>query len=370
MRMLQSILLATDFRPAAEAAADTAARLATAFGSRVIPLYAVEPMPTLPITVDEHRAQAHRMLAELIGRLSARDVAVGEPLTPVGPTALTVIQTAQELDVDLIVLGTGNAGWSERAAVGPTTEAILAQAPQPVLAVRAGGRPVTFRKVLCPVDHSTVARRGLLNAARLARAFGGELVVLSVVPAVSWLHAAAETGRLTRAQQEHAARWREEFASFLENVSLADVHWTPEVREGAADEQIAEAARAHGADVIVMGATGRTGLARALLGGTTRRLLRRLSCSLLTVKQEDLTEELFQGDLAVISELMAEGRELMRPGCHLTAAAKFRQVLGLDPFHPGALEGAAAACEQASLADDARRYRDRLGRLRPPAAPA
>ena len=40
-----------------------------------------------------------------------------------------------------------------------------------------------------------------------------------------------------------------------------------------------------------MGATGRTGLAQILLGSTTRRLLRQLPCSLLTVKQEDVLDE-------------------------------------------------------------------------------
>ncbi len=58
----------------------------------------------------------------------------------------------------------------------------------------------------------------------------------------------------------------------------------------------------------MMGATGRTGLLQVLVGSTTRRLLRALSCSLLKVKQEDVVEELFEADLRKIVSLMSEGR--------------------------------------------------------------
>jgi nucleotide-binding universal stress UspA family protein len=45
---LQSILLATDFRPASQGAARVATRLAAAFGSRVSLLHVLEPVPWWP----------------------------------------------------------------------------------------------------------------------------------------------------------------------------------------------------------------------------------------------------------------------------------------------------------------------------------
>ena len=66
---------------------------------------------------------------------------------------------------------------------------------------------------------------------------------------------------------------------------------TKEVRHGLAHQQIILAAQEHQADLIVMGATGRTGLARVLIGSTTRRVLEHLPCSLLTVKQDEVMEE-------------------------------------------------------------------------------
>jgi transposase len=44
-------------------------------------------------------------------------------------------------------------------------------------------------------------------------------------------------------------------------------------------------------DRVGMGATGRSGLLRLLMGSVTRRVLQHLPCSLLTVKDEDLVED-------------------------------------------------------------------------------
>lgn len=50
MRMLQSLLFATDFHPATENAARVAAYLAGAFGTRVSVIHVVEP--SLPLSLN------------------------------------------------------------------------------------------------------------------------------------------------------------------------------------------------------------------------------------------------------------------------------------------------------------------------------
>ena len=82
-------------------------------------------------------------------------------------------------------------------------------------------------------------------------------------------------------------------------------------------------------------------------------MLQQLPCSLLAVKQEDVVEELFQGDLDTINRLMAEGRGLLTGGSYDTAKAKFRQVLARNPFHVGAVEGLAEAHEQLGNREEA-----------------
>ena len=187
-------------------------------------------------------------------------------------------------------------------SVGSVAESVIQYARQPVLAIRPGADPIRFAKILCPVDHSSVSKEGLQTAIRLARAFGGAIVVLSVVPPLRWLDKAAIVPPLQwmvsedasktqdRARVDHDSQWRAEFVEFLEGVEFGEVPWTKELRQGEPRTEIVAAARAHHADVIVMGATGRSGVRRLLLGSVTRHVLRQLPCALLAVKNQSDTQ--------------------------------------------------------------------------------
>jgi hypothetical protein len=113
-----------------------------------------------------------------------------------------------------------------------------------------------------------------------------------------------------------------------------------------------------------MGATGRTGVARMLIGSVTRRICQCLPCSLLTVKGSDVVEELSEGDVRAMNLFMAEGREMLAAGCLAQAAGKFRQVLVQNPFHLKALEGLAQAYQRLERPEEAIHYQKRANMLR------
>jgi len=286
MRVLKSILLATDFQPASQDATNVAVELATAFGSHITLLHVIEPVPNWPLPLNEDGKQAP--LQKVSAALVEQKVQVAESSIVVGPPANTILNKAQEINADLILIGAGNRTGQFRFSGGPTAQTVIEQASQPVLAVRPGHPPVKFQKILCPVDQSSTSAQGLRNAIRLAHVFGGELVILTVVPEVNWLTAAVETRQFADARTEYELKWRDEFDQFLATIPTQDVKSQTEIRYGAPDEQIIATAEKHQADVMIMGATGRTGLVRVLLGSTTRRVLERLPCSLLTVKDEDI----------------------------------------------------------------------------------
>ncbi|HJZ55411.1 MAG TPA: universal stress protein [Gemmataceae bacterium] len=355
--MLRSILLATDYRLSSQGAAEATVRLATTFGSRVTALHVREEFLTWPVSPFENQDR-------LTEQLVAQKVNLNEFLLHAGPPADTVVRKAQELEVDLLVIGAGEKVRDGQLVVGPVAESILERAAPPVLALNPHGPRLAFQSILCPVDHSRVSRRALEDGIQLARALGGRLIVLSVIPDVSWLTAAAETGQLSAAKLEHEGKWVKEFDEFLATVSFDGVEWERDLRHGIPHEQITAAAQERGADLLVMGATGRTGLVRVLLGSVTRRVLRQLPCSLLLVKDQAVFEEQFLLDLDAIDRLATEGRDKLLGGEPAEAAGKFRQAVALDPYHAAALDGLATACEQLGQADAARRYRSRAERLR------
>jgi nucleotide-binding universal stress UspA family protein len=348
MHSIQSILLATDFRPASLDAADVAVELAAAFGARLTLFHVFQPFGLTKEVREEERAVADWQMQELAQQLTRKYAAVSETLVTPGHPVDRIVRKAQEMEADLVLIGAGKWTRQEREpfSPGPVAEAVLQHARQPVLVVRPGAPAVRFRKILCPVDQSPASARALQTAVTLARAFDGALHVVTVVPGVSWLAAASETGRFAGALAEHKRHWKQEFEQFLARTEFAGVPWRREIRHGVPHEEIAASAREHWADLIVMGSTGRTGLARLLLGSVARRLLQELPCSVLSVKEEEPLEPEFDEDLAHIHRLLAQGRELFAAGDYGPALLKFRQVLGYNPFHAGALEAQAEAYER------------------------
>ena len=100
----------------------------------------------------------------------------------------------------------------------------------------------------------------------------------------------------------------------MHDVDFGQVRWSRTLRKGMAAKEIIAAAEENRSDVIVMGSTGRSGLARMLMVSVTRRVLQQLPCSLLTLKQDDIVEQILDEDLRHIRLLMAEGRAVFEHG--------------------------------------------------------
>lgn len=132
-----------------------------------------------------------------------------------------------------------------------------------------------FRKVLLPTDGSDTSIAAADRAAALARLCGAPLHVVFVQEPYPFagIGSASSAGL-----QEYEAAARsaaaQAFARIAAVASAADVSVTSEVSEAAEPAQaIVDAASASGADVIVMGSHGRTGLARLLLGSVAHKVL-------------------------------------------------------------------------------------------------
>lgn len=361
MRTLQTILFAVECDHVNDDAVDVVVRLATVFGSQVSLVHVVEEThAALEIYCIQN---AEEYLDELSKRLATGNVAVARTVVRSGSPAHTIINLAQEYDVDLIVVGASGRSNADANSTGAIAEAVIAHASQPVLAVRSGDPRTSFKRILCPVDQSRTSLRGLQQAVQLARAIGSEIVILTVVPEVSWLTAVVATGALAEARAEYAAEWGEEFRRFVEKTDLAGVTWQTEVRHGVPHEQICRAAKEHASDLIVMGATGRTGLVQVLLGGTTRRIIRYLPCSLLAVKRDKRLEELLEFDRIAVLQHLKEARSLSDAGTILPAITMYRHVLKCDPFHAQAIRELILLLEKIGDTDEAARYLRRLSIL-------
>jgi universal stress protein A len=126
MSPVRQILFATDFSAASEAAAETALEFARRFGASLHILHVMLPGA-------EPRTPA--LLTKL-----ADEFKKSVPVTTAvesGNPATQIVQYAERMSIDLIVIGTHGRTGMTRALVGSVAERVVRLAPCPVLTVAA-----------------------------------------------------------------------------------------------------------------------------------------------------------------------------------------------------------------------------------------
>ncbi|HEX8330212.1 MAG TPA: universal stress protein [Hymenobacter sp.] len=131
--------------------------------------------------------------------------------------------------------------------------------------------------ILCPLDFSAASAEQVAYAAALAVTWKADLRLLHVCePQEDPTVAPPATGRKPCAER------LAELRTAAEHAGVAHVH-TGIVQGEAAPAIVAEASRQQ-ADLIVIGAHGRTGITRFLMGATAEMVLRTAHCATLLVR--------------------------------------------------------------------------------------
>src|SRR5688572_9219083 len=137
-----------------------------------------------------------------------------------------------------------------------------------------------FKTVLCPVDFSDHSRQALAYAALLASRSKGRLVVIFVEDPM--LAAAASVSYDEKSLKDKALKELHRLVErTIKPLGMPMSSVTIDVAVGKPHEEIAWTAERLKCDVIVMGAHGRTGANKLMLGSTTHRLLRQSSLPIL-----------------------------------------------------------------------------------------
>ncbi|HVN40809.1 MAG TPA: universal stress protein [Myxococcota bacterium] len=147
-----------------------------------------------------------------------------------------------------------------------------------------------IRSIVVPTDFSALADAAAARAANLARLEGAKVHVVHAiaVPLVVDPYGSSlptNLGDLWEALRQAAQEQIEQTRKTIEAKGVSIV--TAQVSDSLDPvASIAEAVRAHGADLIVMGTHGRRGLQHAFLGSVTERALSTLDQPVLAVKED------------------------------------------------------------------------------------
>jgi nucleotide-binding universal stress UspA family protein len=161
------------------------------------------------------------------------------------------------------------------------------------------------QKIVVPIDYSDYSAPAFQWGVSLAQKYGAQLLVLHVIPKAveevypegvssinpmaSYYDGMAPGSRPFIAQpiiidlQEHALRQLEHFASqHLGDAPSVQV----KVAVGKPAVEILRVVREEGADLIVMGTHGRTGLRHLLLGSVAKAITRHAPCPVFTLRAD------------------------------------------------------------------------------------
>jgi nucleotide-binding universal stress UspA family protein len=132
------------------------------------------------------------------------------------------------------------------------------------------GSHVPFQHVLVPLDGSARAAQALPVAARIARIFGGSLIIMqSIMPSLTVARYTVGTLEKARASATHYLDM-----VMQQHKDLAGITATSEVFIGPPEEMIFAATSLYQCDLIVMSSKGETGLKRWALGSVAQKVSR------------------------------------------------------------------------------------------------
>ena len=140
--------------------------------------------------------------------------------------------------------------------------------------------PLSIQRILVALDFSAESHNALHYAVMLGKKFSSTLMLVHVVePVLAPPEVILPELTTERVASEASAELRDLADEISDGCRVVETA----VRRGIAFFEIIEAAQALGADLLVVGTHGRTGLKRALLGSTAEKVARHAPCPVLVV---------------------------------------------------------------------------------------
>jgi nucleotide-binding universal stress UspA family protein len=189
-----------------------------------------------------------------------------------------IVDLADAENCDLIIMGRRGLRPVAHMLVGVVTARVIGHTQRDVLVVPDGTK-VGWKTIVLATDGSKHSAAAAERAISFAKAYGGELRVLSVVDVPAEFYAEAP------AAVEDLVRKAKGFVSDVKKqAEAAGVKTETYVGEAEAYLAVNNLALEQKADMIVLGSHGRTGLRRLLMGSVTEKVIGYAPCPILVVK--------------------------------------------------------------------------------------
>lgn len=297
--MYEKILVALDGSPLSESVLPYARSFADALKIPVELLQVIDPEVVVPSTVTE-RDRYHDILTpmrELASNYLKKIASSFSGSVPVdfsveiGSPADLILDKAEACAGTLVAMATHGRSGLKRWLLGSIAEKVVRAARNPLLLVRASderkaGEAASLKRIMVPLDGSTLAELVLPEAEELARKMDLEMVLVRAYAVPTPLYT-AETytyniqelwDQISKEAEDYLAeKVRQLQAQGVKTVSAMPV-------AGVAAEKIIDLAREKTASLVAMCTHGRTGVGRWVMGSVTERVVRHSDNPVLVIR--------------------------------------------------------------------------------------
>jgi len=179
-----------------------------------------------------------------------------------------IIEFAETEGCDLIVTGIKEKHPVYRKLIGGTTEKVVRSGPKDVLVI-PDGTQIGWKRILIATAGSQTGRIAAVKAIEIAKAYGGELLILSV----------------SGSDSAEKIKKSEEYVREIESLSSGIVKKSF-VKTGNAAKAITSLAAEQKADLLVMGAPGEKSMMKLFSKSPAGKILYSSPCPVLVVKNQ------------------------------------------------------------------------------------
>jgi nucleotide-binding universal stress UspA family protein len=208
-----------------------------------------------------------------------------------GSVAETIINYAQEHDINLIVISSHGRSGLSRWVYGSITDKVLRQSCCATLIIREQVEEVagSFQKLLVCLDGSALAEQVLDSALSLAHCSHAEIILLRVVQPANLLF---DMETADQVQESVTALEKGEAEAYLNSLLLklpqTENSLTAHTLLGAPADTIIDFAQEQKVDLIAMSSHGRSGISRWVYGSVAEKVMRGAKCATLIMRGQAL----------------------------------------------------------------------------------
>lgn len=190
--IIQRILIPYDFSETAELALEHATFMAKLHKAEIHLLHVIESYSfTSAISNAFSKSQseyetkietsANVRLKEIADKLHHNSGMKVIVRTEVGKIYKKIIQVAEEMNIDLIMMGTHGSSGFQEFLIGSNSYRVVMGAPCPVVTVQTHSKKVGFKDIVLPIDNSSVSRQKVKQAVEIAKHYNSVLHIAGIM---------------------------------------------------------------------------------------------------------------------------------------------------------------------------------------------